>query len=111
VTGSPGRSASRRPRSAGSDDAWTQPIEQAFARKALLRSAAARTVETLWHAIGQLLDAFSPTEGAHDLTHPGYVPANRATLQADDACTIVPALQWHAMFRPIGKRSKRMTPG
>jgi len=39
------------------------PIEQAFAKlKARLRSAAARTVDVLWHAIGQLLDAFSPTE-------------------------------------------------
>jgi transposase len=37
------------------------PIEQAFAKlKALLRTAATRTVDALWHAIGQALDAFSP---------------------------------------------------
>ena len=57
------------------------PIEQAFAKlKALLRSAAARTIEALWHTIGQLLDAFSPTECAHYLAHAGYVPSNREGL-------------------------------
>jgi transposase len=41
------------------------PIEHAFAKlKALLRTAARRTVDALWHAIGQALDAFSPAECA-----------------------------------------------
>jgi len=57
------------------------PIEHAFAKlKALLRTAAARTLEVLWHAIGRLLDAFSPAECAHYLAHAGYVPSNRETL-------------------------------
>ena len=57
------------------------PIEQAFAKfKALLRTAAARTVTALWHTIGQLLDAFTPAECAHHLAHAGYVPSNRKTL-------------------------------
>ncbi len=57
------------------------PIEHAFAKlKALLRTAAARTQEVLWHAIGRLLDAFSPAECAHYLAHAGYVPSNRETL-------------------------------
>jgi transposase len=57
------------------------PIEQAFAKlKALLRTAAARTVAALWNAIGQLLDAFTPAECAHYLAHAGYVPSNRETL-------------------------------
>ena len=57
------------------------PIEQAFAQlKALLRSAAARTVDVLWPTIGQLLDAFSPTECTRYLAHAGYVPSNRETL-------------------------------
>ena len=57
------------------------PIEQAFAKlKALLRTAAARTVEALWHTIGRLIGAFSPTECAHYLAHAGYVPSNRQTL-------------------------------
>ena len=57
------------------------PIEQAFAKlKALLRSAAARTVEVLWRTIGQLLDAFDPTECTHYLAHAGYVPSNRESL-------------------------------
>jgi transposase len=39
------------------------PIEQAFAKlKALLRTAARRTVDALWRAIGHALDAFSPAE-------------------------------------------------
>jgi transposase len=55
------------------------PIEQAFAKlKALLRTAAARTV--LWHTIGQPLEALTPTECAHYLAHAGYVPSNRETL-------------------------------
>jgi transposase len=54
------------------------PIEHAFAKlKALLRTAAARTVDALWHTIGQLLDAFTPAECAHYLAHAGYVPSNR----------------------------------
>jgi transposase len=57
------------------------PIEHAFAKlKALLRTAAARTVEGLWHTIGQLLDAFSPAECAHYLAHAGYVPSKRQLL-------------------------------
>jgi transposase len=41
------------------------PIENAFAKlKALLRKAAARTIEGLWAAIGHLIDAFTPQECA-----------------------------------------------
>jgi transposase len=57
------------------------PIELAFAElKARLRSAAARSVEALWHALGQLLDAFTPTECANYLAHAGSVPSNREML-------------------------------
>jgi len=57
------------------------PIEQVFAKlKALLRTAAKRTVETLWHAIGQALDAFTPAECSNYLANAGYVPSNRETL-------------------------------
>src|SRR6202158_1945697 len=39
------------------------PIEQAFAKlKALLRKAAARTIEGLWGRIGELLGLFAPSE-------------------------------------------------
>src|SRR5205085_413760 len=42
------------------------PIEQAFAKlKALLRKAAARTVEALWDTIGVLVQAFRPDEPAN----------------------------------------------
>jgi transposase len=57
------------------------PIEQLFAKlKALLRSAARRTVDALWHAIGLALDAFTPAECTNYLANAGYVPSNRETL-------------------------------
>ena len=46
----------------------------------LLRTAATRTVDALWHAIGQALDAFSPTECANYLANAGYVPSIRIPL-------------------------------
>lgn len=50
------------------------PIEQVFAKlKALLRTAARRTVEALWTAIGQLIDSFSAQECSNYLRHCGYV--------------------------------------
>ena len=49
------------------------PIENAFAKlKALLRKAAARTVDELWRVIGECLDAFSPTECANYFANSGY---------------------------------------
>jgi transposase len=49
------------------------PIELVFAKlKALLRKAAERSVDALWHRIGTLLDAFTPGECANYLRHDGY---------------------------------------
>lgn len=49
------------------------PIEQVFAKlKLLLRKAAERTVEATWQRIGQLLDAFPPSECANYLRNSGY---------------------------------------
>ena len=49
------------------------PIEQVFSKlKALVRSAAERTVEGLWAAVGRLLDRFPPDECARYLAHCGY---------------------------------------
>lgn len=49
------------------------PIEQVFAKlKALLRKAAARTVDALWAAIGQLLDRFPAPECANYFRNAGY---------------------------------------
>ena len=49
------------------------PIEMAFAKlKALLRKAAARTRDSLWDAIAQVLDAFTLDECANYLAHAGY---------------------------------------
>ena len=50
------------------------PIEQMFAKlKALLRKAAARTRDTLWITIGELLATFSPDECRNYVTAAGYV--------------------------------------
>ena len=49
------------------------PIENAFSKlKRLLRAAAARTVEGLWRAIGQLIDRFAPDECRNYFRHCGY---------------------------------------
>jgi len=49
------------------------PIENAFSKlKALLRKAAARTVEQLWKVIGDSLDAFTTNECANYFAAAGY---------------------------------------
>jgi transposase len=49
------------------------PIEQVFAKlKHLLRKAAARTLDTVCSAIGQLLDAFTPQECRNYFKNAGY---------------------------------------
>ena len=48
------------------------PIEQVFAKlKALLRKAAARTIDALWTAIAAALDAFTTQECANYFTNSG----------------------------------------
>ena len=49
------------------------PIEKAFSKlKALLRKAAKRTVQTLWTAIGRLIDLFTPAECDNYFAACGY---------------------------------------
>ena len=49
------------------------PIEQAFAKlKALLRTAAARTIPDLWAAIKRALTRFQPAECRNYLAAAGY---------------------------------------
>src|SRR5262249_44275777 len=49
------------------------PIEQAFAKlKAMLRKAAARSIETLWRLIGRLIRRFTPHECANYFANLGY---------------------------------------
>jgi transposase len=49
------------------------PIEQVFAKlKHLLRKAAARTVETVCAAIGEILTAYTPQECANYFRNSGY---------------------------------------
>jgi transposase len=49
------------------------PIENAFAKlKALLRKAAARTIDQLWNAIAQAIDTYTPSECANYFAAAGY---------------------------------------
>lgn len=49
------------------------PIENAFAKlKAGLRKAAARTIDTLWATIGELIETFTPSECANYFKAAGY---------------------------------------
>ena len=51
------------------------PIENAFAKlKAILRKAAARTLDDLWDAVRDALPSFSPTECANYFTAARYEP-------------------------------------
>ncbi len=51
------------------------PIENAFAKlKALLRKAAARTIDDLWRAISDALPQFTPSECANYFSAAGYEP-------------------------------------
>ncbi len=51
------------------------PIEQAFAKlKALLRKAAARTIDDLWTAIANAIELFTPAECANFFVNSGYDP-------------------------------------
>ena len=50
------------------------PIEQAFAKiKHGLRNISARTRETLWRAVGEVLDDIEPQECANYLRNADYV--------------------------------------
>ena len=49
------------------------PIENAFAKlKALLRKAAARSIEKLWDAIARIIQTYSPHECANYFAAAGY---------------------------------------
>ena len=51
------------------------PIENLFAKiKALLRKEAARTIDTLWAAIGRIIDIVTLTECQNMFTAAGYDP-------------------------------------
>ncbi len=51
------------------------PIEMAFSKlKAILRKAAARTINNLWQVIAEAIDDFTPTECRNYFAATGYVP-------------------------------------
>lgn len=51
------------------------PIENAFSKlKAMLRARAERTINTVWTAVGEVIDLFTPDERANDFAACGYDP-------------------------------------
>ncbi len=51
------------------------PIEMAFSKlKAILRKAAARTIDNLWQVIAEAIDDFTPAECRNYFAATGYVP-------------------------------------
>lgn len=53
----------------------TPSIENAFAKlKAILKKIAARTVDELWSAIGEAIDAFTPAECENYFNAAGHDP-------------------------------------
>ncbi len=51
------------------------PIEQAYAKfKALLRKAAARTIDDLWDVIAEAIEAYTPNECRNFFVSAGYDP-------------------------------------
>jgi len=57
------------------------PIEQVFSKlKASLRTVAARTLDTLWNAIGCAIPSFEPTECANYFANAGYSTIKRNPL-------------------------------
>ena len=51
------------------------PIEQAYAKfKALLRKAAARTIDDLWDVIAEATEAYTPNECRNFFVSAGYDP-------------------------------------
>ena len=69
------------------------PIEQAFAKlKALLRTAAARTVPDLWAAIREAFTRFTPAECRNYLAASGYNAMTAShVLPFDDLDAPIPA--------------------
>jgi transposase len=57
------------------------PIENAFSKlKAIMRKAAARSIENLWDVISDALPQFTPQDCANYFTAAGYEPDNRIPL-------------------------------
>ncbi len=62
------------------------PIEQAYAKpKALLRKAAARTVDDLWAAITETIELFPPAQCENFFASSGYEPNDRKMLMTASA--------------------------
>ena len=66
------------------------PIEQAFAKiKHQLRNAAARSRETLWRAVGEVLEDIEPQECANYLRNAGYVSKLARTRSSSECARVL----------------------
>jgi hypothetical protein len=45
-----------------------------------LRTAAERTVDGLWHAVGRIIDTYTPAESSNYFAAAGYFQPDRLTL-------------------------------
>jgi transposase len=74
------------------------PIVQLFAKlKALLRKAAERSVDRLWHRIACLLDAFQPDECANYFRNSGYASSQVETALVRKGSTCSNCLHFRRM--------------
>ena len=81
------------------------PIEQLFAKlKTLLRKKAARTVNAIQGAIGELLDSFTPQECANYLTNAGYASNEKQNALGSAAAppTESTGCGWPAISEQLG---------
>lgn len=68
-------------------------IEQVFSKlKTLLRKTAARTVDALWSAIGELIGQFAPNECAQYIRHAGYSRSEQKGSRIEDSTPWVPTI-------------------
>ena len=77
------------------------PIENAFSKlKALLRKAAARTVDELWAAVASAIDTFTPAESTNYFAAAGY-----DAWRSDSALVTSPLGRRHGQPRLLGRGS------
>jgi hypothetical protein len=92
------------------------PIEQFFARlKALLRKAAARTVDALIAAIADVLTTVTPQECANYLANQGYRHNHESALATTDRPRRCASARWQSAVAVMpassrGERQRHETP-
>jgi transposase len=84
------------------------PIEQAFAKlKHWMRKTASRSRDSLWRAVGAIIDRFTPDECANSLQHAGYASVKTCNALAPPANRRRGPSRW---CRPDGRWWSRSPP-